>query len=279
MKNIFYCAICLCSSVTLSAQDKIIKRTGVVIDTKISSVNTTDIAYKKFDNLSGPDYFILKSDVARIHYSNGSEDVFNADTLTLQRQPAQVQYVQVATPSVPAGPSTSYSPDSLMYKDIVSFSPIQASENGLGLSFSEEHYLDKYGWVSFYLPLIVTFNIANNHGVPKNDPIFYLMPGIKFYTNMNSYRTTKFSIGPSLVIAAGRKTEYSPNNYNNEVYYQKTRFMLGAIINGGLNFFPSPHLYIGSEVGLGVTYLNQLNGKNQGITGLFQLNFKIGYRF
>ncbi|MBN2698833.1 MAG: hypothetical protein JXR52_08405 [Bacteroidales bacterium] len=36
----------------------------------------SEIAYKKFDNTEGPVYKIMLSDVERIRYENGSEDVF-----------------------------------------------------------------------------------------------------------------------------------------------------------------------------------------------------------
>ena len=43
-------------------------------------VTTSEIKYKKFDNLDGPTFSILKSEVLIIRYKNGTKDVFNIVT-------------------------------------------------------------------------------------------------------------------------------------------------------------------------------------------------------
>ena len=59
------------------AQDKIYKRNGDVIEAKIKSVGTKTVTYLRFDNQSGPEYTIVKAEVEKIVYQNGSEDTFN----------------------------------------------------------------------------------------------------------------------------------------------------------------------------------------------------------
>jgi len=110
--------------------------------------------------------------------------------------------------------------------------------------------------------------------------MFYLMPGIKVYTNLNSRKKIKFSIGPSLVLGAGTGNQ-SNENYYGPNYSTSTvnRFLLGAIGNIGLNLFPTPHLYLGAEFGLGFCYLNDYGSINNGFSGLTQFSLKIGYRF
>ena len=58
------------------AQDIIYKRNGDEIKSKVSEVTSTEIKFKKSDNLDGPMFTILKSEVMMIKYSNGTKDVF-----------------------------------------------------------------------------------------------------------------------------------------------------------------------------------------------------------
>lgn len=63
------------------SQDFITKRTGDIIKAKVMEITTSEIKYKKTDNLSGPTYSVLKSEVFSINYKNGSKDVFS-ETIT-----------------------------------------------------------------------------------------------------------------------------------------------------------------------------------------------------
>jgi hypothetical protein len=58
------------------AQDIIITRVGDDISAKVMEVGTTEIRYRKFTNLEGPVYTILRTDVIKIQYENGTEDIF-----------------------------------------------------------------------------------------------------------------------------------------------------------------------------------------------------------
>lgn len=62
---------------TIFSQDIITKKTGEDISAKITEVTLTEIKYKKFDNLEGPIFSILKSEVLMIRYENGTKDIFN----------------------------------------------------------------------------------------------------------------------------------------------------------------------------------------------------------
>jgi len=61
----------------LFSQDVLTKKTGDDIKAKVLEVTTTEVKYKKFDNLNGPIFSILKSEILLIRYENGSKDVFN----------------------------------------------------------------------------------------------------------------------------------------------------------------------------------------------------------
>ena len=61
----------------LFSQDVLTKKSGDDIKAKVLEVTTTEVKYKKFDNLNGPVFSILKSELLIIRYENGSKDVFN----------------------------------------------------------------------------------------------------------------------------------------------------------------------------------------------------------
>lgn len=70
--------IALCSiSISTYAQDLIIKKDGSDISVKVLEITITEVKYNKFNNLSGPIFTILKSDVLMIRYENGTKDIFN----------------------------------------------------------------------------------------------------------------------------------------------------------------------------------------------------------
>jgi len=61
------------------AQDLLTKKNGEDISAKILEVDITEIKYKKFDDLNGPIFTILKSEVLLIRYENGTKDIFAGD--------------------------------------------------------------------------------------------------------------------------------------------------------------------------------------------------------
>ncbi len=69
-------AMCIIS-INLDAQDLITKKDGSDISAKVLEITITEIKYNQFDNLSGPIFTILKSDVLMIRYENGTKDIFN----------------------------------------------------------------------------------------------------------------------------------------------------------------------------------------------------------
>ena len=62
------------------AQDLITLKNGIDIKSKVVEINLSEIKYKKFDNLNGPLFTILKEDVLLIRYENGTKDIFSNDT-------------------------------------------------------------------------------------------------------------------------------------------------------------------------------------------------------
>lgn len=76
------CFISIVSSQNLLSQDIIVLNNGEKITSKVIVIGISDITYKKFDNLEGPDYIIAKDDVLKITYEDGRDEFF------LQKSPS-----------------------------------------------------------------------------------------------------------------------------------------------------------------------------------------------
>ena len=76
-----FTAFLMCISVfsNLCAQDLIIKTSGDEISSKVIEVGKDIVKFKKYENLEGSIYTILKQDIFMIKYENGSKDIFLND--------------------------------------------------------------------------------------------------------------------------------------------------------------------------------------------------------
>ena len=66
------------------AQDIIRKISGEIIVTEIQTIGIDDIEYKQFDNLDGPNLKILKKEVAKILFENGTTEEFSKKTSNIE---------------------------------------------------------------------------------------------------------------------------------------------------------------------------------------------------
>lgn len=253
------------------AQDKIFLSNGNIINAKVKAVSGNNVIYRVWGGDNNSEYTMAKAEVDKIKYENGVEERFN-DNNANYRDEAPVRASNAMKLS----------------KSILAFSPIAFTENGVGFAFSFEQGIDKSGIIAYSLPIIATFNLNNAQESANNkhqDGMVYFSPGIKFYPT-SSYGRVKYAIGPSLVLGAGEKTTggdtyvYVPyGSYQFVPYQTQSKFLLGIMVNNSLNINPTPHFYMGLEFGFGFTYINTLGGTNQGITGITQSGFKLGYRF
>ena len=69
---LWLCASCF----QVFAQDTIVLKTGNEIIAKVSEITIDMVKYKKFDNLSGPDYYKRKPEVLLIRFANGTKEEF-----------------------------------------------------------------------------------------------------------------------------------------------------------------------------------------------------------
>ncbi|WP_017256730.1 hypothetical protein [Pedobacter arcticus] len=80
-----------------TAQDKVYKTNGEVLETKVIEIGSTEIKYKVFANQNGPLYTIGKDQVFKIVYENGTtENIQNqAMSPTISSKRAQNVYVEL----------------------------------------------------------------------------------------------------------------------------------------------------------------------------------------
>jgi hypothetical protein len=114
MKTIFFtlfisCALALCGH----AQDVIIKRNGEQLKGNVSEINVDDIVYKPVGNQTGILVKVLKKELHKIVFSNGSEEVFNS--LLKNSSQTTTPYPPASSIlEVPKAPSTAVSQTSSM---------------------------------------------------------------------------------------------------------------------------------------------------------------------
>ncbi|NCX96580.1 MAG: hypothetical protein EBX41_09290 [Chitinophagia bacterium] len=260
----FYLVLFCCGlPLFLRAQDKLVLKDGETVDVKISSVNATDVTFKKYNNPSGPDYVYPLSKVSHVAYQNGVVDSFNRNA------------------KLPAG-TNAKKPTAGYSKFILRASPIMITENGVGLQCGIEKSFKKAKGIVYYsLPLTLTWNLSNigyYFDEPKNDPMVYAYPGIKIYINAANVPNVSYSINPAFVIAGGRGTEVKSDTVGRYIATHKSRLVLGAIINGGINYKVTDNLLLGVELGIGVSYMNTLDGKPKSVIPLSVFDFNLGFR-
>ena len=83
MKYILLFILFICSSNIIKAQDTLSMRSGENVLVKVIEVGTTEVKYKKLDNLNGPIFSMLKSDLLMIKYENGTSEEYSKEERAL----------------------------------------------------------------------------------------------------------------------------------------------------------------------------------------------------
>ncbi len=197
--------------------------------------------------------------------------------------------VSLCSISFAQGRSNSYG------KNLLTVAPVVITDQGVGFGLSYERSLDGKGMFSFYLPLAYSFRVQEDNyfwgpgGYNKTEYMAYAYPGVKIYPT-GAFGKVRYGIGPSLVLGVGEQYDNSYySGYPDIIVYPPypgssnpayvSRFVLGAMVNNSLNINPTERLYLGMELGLGVTYMNKWDNWNGRTQPLVQAAFRIGYRF
>ena len=105
MKKILILLLLLSATVA-SAQDVIVKKDGGTIVCRVKEVNPTQVVYRKWSALEGPNYVINRTEITCINYENGDkeefkDDVVPASPVTTKREMGQLsdqQLLQMTKP-------------------------------------------------------------------------------------------------------------------------------------------------------------------------------------
>ncbi|MCW3083900.1 MAG: hypothetical protein JWP12_1266 [Bacteroidetes bacterium] len=81
-------------SLAALSQDTIVMNDGTQRLAKVLEITTTEVKFKKADNLSGPLYIENKSSITRINYANGIKDEFTASPVIVAAAPEPVSYIR-----------------------------------------------------------------------------------------------------------------------------------------------------------------------------------------
>ncbi len=76
MKNLLLVFITILTFNFAQGQDKVFLKSGENIEAKILEINLDDVKYKKYSNLEGPTFTIIKSDIHMVIYENGESEIF-----------------------------------------------------------------------------------------------------------------------------------------------------------------------------------------------------------
>ena len=275
LKSLLTISFLLFVSTLVNAQDKIYEKNGNVIEAKVIRIGANVIVYKAWNDPWAIRSSILKAKVEKIMYDDGCLDNFGTEA------------VANAAP-LPNGlhdmSNERISTNIKNKPNIFSMSPILFTEAGIGFSLTYERFLDKDGIVSLSLPLSGVFNPVKNELNVDNsqDYMYYFTPGLKFYPT-GGYGKVKYAIGPVFEFGAGEKTkytyDYSTTGGLANTQDHRSKYVVGISINNSFNFRPTRNLYLGIDFGFGFTYINRFGDTNDGIGGLVNFGFKIGYLF
>lgn len=78
----------------LSAQDIIYTTSGVKISAKVVEISPSEIKYKQYENMDGPNYVIQSRDVVLINFSNGTSQIINANAPTLKPKKEELPIIK-----------------------------------------------------------------------------------------------------------------------------------------------------------------------------------------
>ena len=82
MKKILTLLLSIILANALYCQDILMLKNGDEIKVKVTEINSDNIKYRKWENQAGPTYTTLKSEIFKIKYSNGTQDVFRIQEST-----------------------------------------------------------------------------------------------------------------------------------------------------------------------------------------------------
>lgn len=233
LKNIILFFFALLSCNILFAQDFIHFSNGEVLRVKVTEVGTSEIRYKKFDNLNGPDYVVAKSEVQKIQYENGQADVLS-NSGAVSSAPAEQP-----KPAQEAAPSHSLSVNIL---DLIVMSDFTI----------QYEWVNKSSKLGIRVPLTLGF-FNRNFNIPSTGDILGYNNVLCLGTDLRIFpgrvKKVRYVFGPSVNFAY-INVDGGYIGADDKIVYG-TDYMLRFFINNGFVAEPNKHFRMGLDVGFG----------------------------
>ena len=97
-KKRFLLMLCIIAiNLSCFAQDIIVTKDAKRMNAKVTEVNMDNVRYKNYNNLDGPVYTLLKSDIASIVYQNGQEETFSSESTTPRQTASEPNRTQIVS--------------------------------------------------------------------------------------------------------------------------------------------------------------------------------------
>lgn len=184
MKKIIFSLVVVLTQ-NVFCQDSIYKKNGEIIASKVLEINDTEVKFKKAQNIGGPTYAELKSELFRIKFENGTIDTISSKVEVIAE--AATQTVSTNQQSVSSRQSLMYRTvnDAEMYAIIEALPPSDSKtrmkrEYALMKQYQANQYLaGTLGWViGFGVPIVVTAaTLTNNAILYSGDPVSVIVVG------------------------------------------------------------------------------------------------------
>lgn len=128
MKKIFLLMLFLCS-MSVWAQDVIVKKDGSTVVCRIVEVTKTEVIYKKWSDQQGSNYIVNQKDLTAIHHENGTKTTFDA------------------APAAPTETAPSANAQPMTDADLLKMAGVQADTPQYEM-MQKAKRLKKAGWIS-----------------------------------------------------------------------------------------------------------------------------------
>ncbi len=269
MKYLFTLSI-LFFALFCEAQDIIVKKDKTILQAKVLEIGIIEIRFLNFNNLTGPEYMIPKSEVSSIQFSNGTIESFD---LTSQENGTATPLRNFKTMRV-VKIKKDYT------SNILLFHFLDFVRSNYTLSYERIIQSGKFG-------IKIPVRIGSTSG-DRQSKIFH-SGGL----DLNYYPTgqgkIKYYVGPGIEIGSGRNYTYDLTDFIflERVFKPGSTLFISGYLNNGALFQLSKSLTFGSSLGVGIkNYSN--NDSNTINNNSFQngkyylalkLDFNLGFRF
>lgn len=176
MKKFFLLMLFLCS-MSVWAQDVIVKKDGSTVACRILEVTKTEVIYKKWSDQQGSNYIVNQKDLTAIHHENGTKTTFDA------------------APAVPAETAPSANAQPLTDADLLKMAGAQDGTLQFEMMRKAKR-LKKAGWITGGIMLaagavLVGVGVANSES------------GGYYYSYYSGAEVDWALIAPGMIAAAG----------------------------------------------------------------------------